>query len=137
MLFNYDSSSPESILTYAKDLEGMTFLDVKKRFLEYHNRVHELTEESINDTNAKGQLGNFLEEYYFGYKPNSDQEADFKEAGVELKQTCIDKKKNGSYTAGERLSITNISFDHPVEVEFYKSHVWNKIRLILLVHQQL
>ena len=82
MLFDYDSSSPESILSYAKDLEGMTFLDVKKRYLAYYNRLHELTEESINDTNAKGQLGNFLEEYYFGYKPNSDQEADFKEAGV-------------------------------------------------------
>lgn len=134
MLFDYDSSSPESILSYAKDLEGMTFLDVKKRYLAYYNRLHALTEDSINDTNAKGQLGNFLEEYYFGYKPNSDQEADFKEAGVELKQTCIDQKKNGSYTAGERLSITNISFEEPVEIEFYKSHVWNKIRLILLVH---
>ena len=105
MLFDYDSSSPESILTYAKDLEGMTFLDVKKRYLAYYNRLHELTEESINDTNAKGQLGNFLEEYYFGYKPNSDQEADFKEAGVELKQTCIDQKKNGSYTETVRKSL--------------------------------
>lgn len=134
MLFDYDSSSAESILTYAKELEGMTFLDVKRRYLAYYNRLNELTEESLNDTNAKGQLGNFLEEYYFGYKPNSDQEADFKEAGVELKQTCIDLKKNGSYTAGERLSITNISFEEPVELEFYKSHVWDKIRLILLVH---
>lgn len=134
MLFDYDSSSPESILTYAKALEGMTFLDVKKRYLNYYNRLHELTEDSINDTNAKGQLGNFLEEYYFGYKPNSDQDADFKEAGVELKQTCIDQKKNGEYTAGERLSITNISFENPIEIDFYKSHVWKKIRLILLVH---
>lgn len=134
MLFDYDKTSPESILEYAKRLEGQTFYDVKKHYLTYFNRLNELTDESNENTNAKGQLGNFLEEYYFGYKPNSDQEADFSEAGVELKQTCIDLKKNGSYTAGERLSITNISYEEPVEIDFYKSHVWNKIRLILLIH---
>lgn len=134
MLFEYDSSSPESILEYAKDLEGHTFQDIFKRYLAYYNRLSEFADQSIENTKAKGQLGNFLEEYYFGYKPNGDQEADFKDAGVELKQTCIDCKKNGEYTAGERLSITNISFEEPIEVDFYKSHVWNKIRLILLVH---
>lgn len=134
MLFDYDITSPTSILEYAKRLEGQSFYDIQKRYLAYYDRLSELTEESNQDSKAKGQLGNFLEEYYFGYKPNSDQEADFKEAGVELKQTCIDTKKDGSYTAGERLSITNISFEDPVEMDFYKSHVWNKIRLILLIH---
>ena len=133
-MFDYDSSSADSILSYAKKLEGQTFSDILNRYSAYSKRLHEITEEAMADTNAKGQLGNFLEKYYFGYEPNSDQEADFKEAGVELKQTCIDQKKNGSYTAGERLSITNISFEGPVEIDFYKSHVWNKIRLILLIH---
>lgn len=134
MLFDYDKTSATSILEYAKKLEGKTFYDIKCQYLTYYNRLDELTNDTLSDTNAKGQLGNFLEEYYFGYKPNSNQEADFKEAGVELKQTCIDLKKNGDYTAGERLSITNISFEEPVEINFYKSHVWNKIRLILLIH---
>lgn len=134
MLFDYDKTSAESILSYAKELEGQTFYDVKRRYLTYYNKLNELNNESLKNTSAKGQLGNFLEEYYFGYKPNSDQGADFKEAGVELKQTCVDLKKNGEYTAGERLSITNISFEEPIEIDFYKSHVWNKIRLILLVH---
>lgn len=133
-MFDYDSSSADSILSYAKKLEGKTFSDILKRYYAYSNRLHEITEDTLSDTNAKGQLGNFLEKYYFGYELNSNQEADFKEAGVELKQTCIDQKKNGSYTAGERLSITNISFEGPVETDFYKSHVWNKIRLILLIH---
>ena len=44
------------------------------------------------------------------------------------------KRKNGTYTAGERLSITNISYNNPVEEDFYKSHVWNKTKLILLIH---
>lgn len=134
MLFDYDKTSATSILEYAKKLEGQTFYDIKLAYLAYYNKLNELDNDSLSDTNAKGQLGNFLEEHYFGYKPNSDQEADFKEAGVELKQTCIDLKKNGDYTAGERLSITNISFEEPVEIDFYKSHVWNKIRLILLIH---
>lgn len=131
MLYDYDKTSPQSILAYAKKLEGKTFQDIKQSYLDYHNQTEN---ENVEDSNAKGQLGNFLEEYYFGYKPNSDQEADFKDAGIELKQTCVDLKKNGEYTAGERLSITNISYEEPVEIDFYKSHVWNKIRLILLIH---
>ena len=46
----------------------------------------------------------------------------------------MDLKKDGSYTAGERLSITNISYKEPVEDDFYKSHVWEKIHHILLIH---
>lgn len=133
MLFDYDKTSAESILQYAKKLEGQTFYDIWLRYQSYHGQINDLNNEGFENSNAKGQLGNFLEEYYFGYKPNSDQEADFKEAGVELKQTCVNLKKNGEYTAGERLSITNISFDEPIEMDFYKSHVWNKIRLILLI----
>lgn len=131
-LFDYDKTSADSILQYAKQLEGKTFLDIKRQY----NAFFGIPDDPAisDDTNAKGQLGNFLEEFYFGYKPNGEQEADFKDAGVELKQTCIDIRKDGSYTAGERLSITNISFETPVEHDFYKSHVWEKIRLILLIH---
>ena len=148
MLFDYDDTNLESIFNYAKKLEGMTFQEVLN---EYNNSVQKLyinPREKHNDncsenysenvvvenTNAKGQLGNFIERYYFGYFPNGKQEADFSKTGMELKLTCIDKKQNGEYTAGERLSITNISYKEPVEDNFYKSHVWEKIKLILLVH---
>lgn len=131
-MFDYDRNSPESILTYAKRLEGMTFLDVLKMYCEHEGIP--LDSGQYKDTAAKGQLGNFLEKHYFGYDPNGNQEADFKESGVELKQTCIDVKKDGSFTAGERLSVTNISYNDPVEPDFNKSHVWEKIRRILLVH---
>ena len=116
MLFDYDRSSADSILHYAKQLEGRTFLEIKREFNPDPETDGE--EALTEDTNAKGQLGNFLEKNFFGYEPNSVQEADFKEAGVELKQTCIDLKKNGEYTAGERLSITNISFEGPIEHDF-------------------
>lgn len=131
-MFEYDRNSPESILAYAKHLEGMTFLDVLKMYCEHEGIP--LDSGQYKDTAAKGQLGNFLEKHYFGYDSNGNQEADFKESGVELKQTCIDIKKDGSFTAGERLSVTNISYNDPVEPDFNKSHVWEKIRRMLLVH---
>lgn len=150
-LFDYDDSNVESVYEYAKKLEGMTFNEIleeyeKSPYKSYedskaHSNTMIVKEQSGNYTvtpsfnkNAKGQLGNLLEKYYFGYDPNGHQEADFKKIGVELKQTPIDKKKNGDYKAGERLSITNISYNEPVEEDFYQSHVWEKIRKMLLIH---
>lgn len=144
-LFQYDDGDERSIERYAKKLENKTFKDVlemyqKSPIKKYHNpnnlnfTIEEETTDYVCSTSAKGQLGNFLEKYYFGYKPNSKQEPDFPKVGIELKQTCVDKKKNGKFTAGERLSITNISYNDPIEPDFYKSHVWDKIKRILLVH---
>lgn len=147
MLFDYDDRSIESIFDYAKKLEGMTFQEVldeyeksvQKSYINPHEATHVSEPQAqyigaVPNKRAKGQLGNLLEEIYFGYKANGNQAADFSKVGMELKQTCIDIKKNGDYTAGERLSITNISFKDPVEEDFYKSHVWEKIHLILLIH---
>lgn len=146
MLFDYDDRDVKSILNYAKKLEGLTFNQILDEFnnspeKEYMNHKEDpymvadssiIYDYKISPEAAKGQLGTFLERYYFGYEPNSRQDADFPKVGVELKQTPIDYK-NGKYVAGERLSITNISYKEPVEDDFYKSHVWKKIRCILLV----
>ncbi len=149
-----DDRDVESIYNYAKRLENMTFnqilSDFKKsdikhyiNFYDYKNNKMKLkdsfdsndidkTGNTFIDT-AKGQLGDLVERFYFGYTPNSNQEADFEKVGMELKVTPIDEKKTGGYRAGERLSITNISYEGPVEEDFYKSHVYNKIKCILLV----
>ncbi len=148
MLFDYDDTNIDSIYEYAKKLEGMTFQQVLDEYNSSSQKYYvnnklsgfKIAEpqasyaEVIPNKKAKGQLGNFLERFYFGYMPNGNQAADFSKTGVELKQTCIDTKKNGEYIAGERLSITNISYKEPVEDDFYKSHVWEKIKRILLVH---
>ena len=148
MLFDYDDTNIDSIFKYAKKLEGMTFQEVLDEYKKSSQKIYinplqtsnEISDydNSYNDTlpskGAKGQLGNILERYYFGYMPNGHQQADFSKIGLELKQTCIDQKKDGEYTAGERLSITNISYKEPVENNFYLSHVWNKIAKILLIH---
>lgn len=154
-LFDYDDSNIESVYSYAKKLEGMTFHEVlqeyeKNQIKSYgtnqydigqnsgtmfvkEQSVEYITKPTFNE-NAKGQLGNFIEKYFFGYDPNGNQEADFNKIGLELKQTPIYLTKKGEYKAGERLSITNISYNKPVEDDFYKSHVWEKIKCILLIH---
>ena len=149
-LFDYDDTDINSIYDYAKKLEGMTFREVLGEYeispiKSYSDKdkfetitVKEETSGYSTDValnkKAKGQLGNFIEKYYFGYDLNGSQEADFNKIGLELKQTPIDKAKKEEYRAGERLSITNISYNNPVEEDFYKSHVWEKIKCILLIH---
>lgn len=135
IMIPYNDSNPRNIERYAKGLIGKTFQDVlyESRFLE-----EAITDSKIDysNPNQKGKLGNLLEEKYFCYKANSDQEPDFPKCGVELKVTCYDILKNGNLSAGERLVLTMISYEDSVEPNFYKSHVWEKCRLILLIYYE-
>ena len=126
----YDPSSPKSIEEYAVQLENKTFLQVIN---EKGNTSEDVIMAYANKL-RKGGLGNLLEEVYFGYKANSNQEADFAEAGVELKATPYEVTKKGELRAGERLVLTMINYDSPIEIEFYKSHAWEKMRRILLIY---
>ena len=85
----YNKRDPRSIEAYAQQLIGKTFNDVIEYAVE--NKIAQETRVKFYGNKArKGGLGNLLEELYFGYKANSDQEADFAEAGVELKATPYD-----------------------------------------------
>lgn len=129
----YDKTNAKSIEQYAKKLIGHTFLDVlsDSSFL-----ADSVAEESIEYGNAhrKGGLGNLLEEKYFGYKANSESEPDFAEAGVELKATPYELTKKGEYRAGERLVLTMINYNGPIEGTLYESHLWKKCKLLLLIY---
>lgn len=126
----YDPADPKSIEEYALQLENKSFIEVIQQKKNIPNEAIGAYADKLN----KGTLGNLLEEVYFGYKNNSRQEPDFPEAGVELKTTPYEVKKDGSLRAGERLVITNIGYDKPIELEFYHSHVWDKMRKILLIY---
>lgn len=128
----YDPTSPESIEQYAVKLENKTFIEVvkEKRKGEYNAEEIEVYANKLR----KGGLGNLLEEVYFGYDANSNQDADFPEAGVELKVTPYEVTKKEELRAGERLVLTMINYDSPIEMDFYRSHAWRKMRLILLVY---
>jgi len=127
---NYDVKDPKSIEGYAMKLVGKTFMDV---IVETSNNNQEVIE-AYGNRFRKGGLGNLLEELYFGYKANSDQAADFQEAGVELKASPYEYTKKGELRAGERLVLTMITYDGPIEADFYKSHAWEKMRQILLIY---
>lgn len=123
-----DFTKPEAVKAYAKQLVGMTFNDILDLGIKPDDSNHD-----YNRKNYKGGLGTLIEERYFGYAANSSSDADFAEAKIELKSTPIDRKKDGSITAGERLVLSMIPFDGPVDDEFYDSHVWEKCRTMLLV----
>lgn len=95
----YDKTSLDSILAYAKKLEG-----------------HTLREEcpglcTVEDTRKRrGSFGNAVEKYYFQYEINSNPNADFAEVGTELKTTPLKMKKDGSLSAKERLVISMINY---------------------------
>ncbi len=131
----YDKTKPDDIEAYAKKLMGKTFQEIIDAS-KYWDWAIKDSKINYENPDMKGNLGNLLEELYFGYKANSDQEADFPEAGVELKATCYDVLKNGKISAGERLVLTMISYEKPVEEDFFMSDVWHKCRLILLIYYE-
>lgn len=126
----YDCTDPKSIEHYALKLKDKTFLEI----LEKNGNEEPEKMAAYANKFRKGGLGNLLEEVYFGYKANSNQEADFPEAGVELKATPYEMTKKGELRAGERLVLTMINYDRPIENDFYQSHAWEKMRLILLIY---
>lgn len=131
ILYKYLLKSEDDILRYGKQLEGLSIRDVINL---YRSQISESIPQKYFKTTKKGFEGDIVEQLYFGLAANSRQEADMKAAGVELKVTCVERRKNGSLRAGERLSITNVDYNGPIEQDFFKSHVWEKIRRILLVH---
>ena len=82
----------------------------------------------------KGDLGQLVEDCWFGQKPHSDPEPDFKEAGIELKVSPYYETKNG-VSAKERLvcDIINYKNESLPNKTFFESSFWHKCRNILLM----
>lgn len=133
----YDPTDERSIEKYAQKLEGMTFNEVLDLGI-YSPKAREKEQagKGYRERAYKGGLGNLLEERYFAYDANSDMEPDFAEAGVEAKTTCCDMKKDGTLTAGERLSIDMVPYGDEAMLDFDSSLFWAKARRILLVVYQ-
>ncbi len=115
----YNIFSKESILSYAKKLE-------KKSLGTFFSKE----KVKVKD---KGSFGKLIEKLYFYYTPNSDAEADFKEAGLELKVTPLKELKNGTFRSKERLVLNIINYMEIAEQEFYTSAFWKKNANLLLV----
>lgn len=88
----------------------------------------------LSDRN-KGDLGQIVEEEWYGYKPNSNAEPDFAEAGVELKVSPYKLTRNG-VSAKERLVCDIINYMEEVEKTFETSAFWHKCKCICLLSYQ-
>jgi len=115
----YDLKDPISIKAYAKHLENKTLRQLFGDDLQ-------------NKYSGKGKLGQLLEELYFNYKPNSNSEPDFLEAGLELKTTPLKKISKG-LVSKERLVFNIINFEEEYKMSFESSSFWKKNKLLLLI----
>lgn len=110
----------EEILKKAKLLEQTTFEmhDINQRLTNAHN---------------KGSLGQIIEEGFFEYDVNSRPEADFAEAGIELKVTGFIQNKNRTYSAKERLVLNMIDYMNEDLNIFEQSSFWKKNSQLLII----
>lgn len=132
----YDENNPLSIENYSKKLIGKTFSDILNENFNNELVKEDASEYGISheNKNRKGGLGELIEECFFHYKCNNDSLPDFDKAGVELKVTPYKINKNKSLSAKERLIITMINYEKIINEPFFKSHLWSKSQLILLVY---
>lgn len=111
-------STKESILERAQEAIGIPLKDIDKT-----GRL----------STGKGAIGTVIEESLYGYKPNSESEPDFPEAGVELKVTPYERKKDGSIRAKERLVCNIINYMEEYNKTFNTSSFWHKCNTMLLM----
>lgn len=127
MAFNYNSdtidrSNPMSIFNYSRHLIGHSLRSLLGVSVIEHKRK------------GKGGLGQMVEELFFNYDVNSNREADFTDAHVELKCTPLLKSKSDdSYRIKERLVCTMIDYFEIVDTPFEDSHLISKCQLMLLL----
>lgn len=110
----------EEVLRRAHEAIGIRFGDLMS------NRNHD------QDYSNKGSIGNLIQEYHFGYPANSRAEADFVEAGVELKVTPYKRVQNG-ISAKERLVLNIIDYMNEYKNSFETSSFWTKNHTIQLM----
>ena len=117
----YDINSAHSIINFAKQLKTQTLRQACGSEIEKHGYK------------GKGNFGQILEKFYFGYEPNSNAEPDFKEAGIELKSSPLKTLKNGEIRSKERLVLNIINYLKVHNEVFETSTFWKKNAHLLLV----
>lgn len=115
----YDKTSPLSIFEYSKGILGKCLRD----FLT----------EGYKPKEGKGRLGQLVENLYFFLDTNSNPEADFGNAGMELKSTPLKLGKDEVLLIKERLVCNMINYCEVVKEDFEDSHFYTKCQLMLLL----
>lgn len=112
---------------------------MKKFYNKSFKEIIESTEghlELKENKKNKGALGQIIELYVFGQKPNSKPEPDLELADgtkLELKVTPAKQNKvKKGYSAKERISINNINYeDFKEDIPFEESSVYKKLNMFI------
>ncbi len=121
MKLQYNPSDKNSVIEYAKKLKGKSLRQVcDPKVLEH-------------SYSGKGNFGQVLEKFYFGYEPNSLAEADFAQIGMELKSSPLKQLKNDEFRSKERLVLNIINYVNVVNQNFENSDFFKKNASILLI----
>ena len=121
MKLPYNPSDKNSVIEYAKKLKGKSLRQVCDPTILQHSYL------------GKGNFGQVLEKFYFGYEPNSTAEADFAQIGMELKSSPLKQLKNNEYRSKERLVLNIINYLNVVNQNFENSDFLKKNANILLI----
>jgi DNA mismatch repair protein MutH len=121
MKLPYNPSDKNSVIEYAKKLKGKSLRQVCDPTVLEHSY------------SGKGNFGQVLEKFYFGYEPNSIAEADFAQIGMELKSSPLKQLKNNEYRSKERLVLNIINYVNVVNQNFENSDFLKKNASILLI----
>lgn len=121
MKLPYNPKDKQSVIDYAKLLKGKTLRKICDPEILEHNYT------------GKGNFGQILEKFYFGYDPNSKSQADFFEIRMELKTSPLKQLKNNEYRSKERLVLNIINYLEVVNQQFEDSDFWKKNANILLI----
>ncbi|TGY51341.1 MutH/Sau3AI family endonuclease [Ligilactobacillus murinus] len=140
-LFDYNDSDINSIIDYSQLLLNRKFSQIiddyqqtpYKTYEDYQTKTASKISESKISTKSKGKYGNYIEQYFYGYKPNNNSAADFDKIGVDVKVTPFKINKNGSISAKERLVLTILDYMNENLDDFYNTHLWKKCSKMLLL----
>lgn len=124
---NYDSKDAKSIFLFSRGLLHKSLYEAVSQF----NPNVDLDE--ILSYKGKGNLGQLVEKFYFGYEPNSSPYPDFKEAGLELKTTPLKTNDKDELFIKERLVCDMIDYCSIVNVPFEESLFYRKSLLMLIM----
>lgn len=118
---NYQSNDLNSILDYSKNLIDKSLRDV-------------CGDELLSNTyKGKGNFGQLLEKYFFGYEPNSKSVADFDKVGMELKTSPLKIINKNIFRSKERLVLNIINYLDIHSEKFEESTFLKKNYHILMI----
>lgn len=119
----------ELILAKAKVLKGLSL-----RNLIPQDELSKVSSQvNFHGTNRKGFWGDLIEQYGYGIDNNNLAEADFRDAGIELKSTPLIANKSGKLRVKERLVFSMINYMEIIDETWESSTFLKKNQRLLIL----